>query len=126
MPILLVAFTKKYLQSDSCRHLQCVHLSKMILQFKVYGCYPGHQRFLSRGAGGNTSEILRFRAGNNRDMKPCKKSLWHPGYMAVCLACVLCTEFDLFSFFRSILTFLDEVEKAEDDTVSEISQVSSS
>ena len=28
-----------------------------------------------------------------------------------------------FSFLRSILTFLDEVEKAEDDAVSEISQV---
>ena len=27
------------------------------------------------------------------------------------------------SFFRSILTFLDEVEKAEDDAISEISQV---
>ena len=31
-------------------------------------------------------------------------------------------EYDLFSL-RSILTFLDEVEKAEDDAVSEISQV---
>lgn len=32
-------------------------------------------------------------------------------------------EYDFFSFLRSILTFLDEVEKAEDDAVSEISQV---
>lgn len=31
--------------------------------------------------------------------------------------------YDFFSFLRSILTFLDEVEKAEDDAVSEISQV---
>ena len=33
------------------------------------------------------------------------------------------TQHDLFTFLRSILTFLDEVEKAEDDAVSEISQV---
>ena len=33
------------------------------------------------------------------------------------------TQHELFSFLRSILTFLDEVEKAEDDAVSEISQV---
>lgn len=33
------------------------------------------------------------------------------------------TKHDLFTFLRSILTFLDEVEKAEDDAVSEISQV---
>lgn len=34
------------------------------------------------------------------------------------------TGYKLFPFFRSILTFLDDVEKAEDDAVSEISQVS--
>lgn len=33
------------------------------------------------------------------------------------------TQHHLFTFSRSILTFLDEVEKAEDDAVSEISQV---
>ena len=35
---------------------------------------------------------------------------------------VMCCDLRFF-FLRSILTFLDEVEKAEDDAISEISQV---